>query len=73
MPKIHDPTRELRELIFGTPLQPVVVKELSKKTKIPISTLCGYKKDPDKIPLGKLRIICRAVHIQPELAEKILL
>lgn len=54
-----DPDEKAREIIFGSKLQPVSLEELSRRTGISRSTLCGYKKEPRKIPFGRLCKIAR--------------
>ena len=48
------------EILFGTTLHPVSVTELSRIVGVSPRTIANWKQDPDRIPLGKLRIIVRA-------------
>ena len=60
------------EILFGTRLAPVSKKELSKLTGISVATLNRWQGNPDMIPLGKLRLLCRVRNVSEETAGKIL-
>lgn len=60
------------EILFGTRLAPVSKKELSKLTGISVATLNRWQGNPDMIPLGKLRLLCRVRNVSVEQAGKIL-
>ena len=52
-----------KELLFGTEINAVRIPPLAKRTGTSQSTMYGWKMDPDRIPLGKLRRIveCRGL------------
>ena len=54
------------KLLFFGPLGPYSITQLSRKTGIPERTLYAYRKDPDSIPAGKLRLLFKATGVQPE-------
>lgn len=54
------------KLLFFGPLGPYSITQLSRKTGIPERTLYAYRKDPDNIPAGKLRLLFKAVGASPE-------
>lgn len=60
------------EILFGTRLAPVSKKELSKLTGISVATLNRWQGNPDMIPLGKLRVLCRVRNVSEETVAKIL-
>ena len=60
--------RPLSSLIFGDACN---LAEISRKTGIPPATLNGYKKHPERVPLGRLRMILRARNAPPEERQKI--
>ena len=63
---VRNPNRLASELLFGTKLQPVCGKELSKRTGIAESTLCGYRKNPGSIRLERLGQIAWERKLTPE-------
>jgi len=52
-----------KELLFGTEINAVRIPPLAKRAGTSPSTMYGWKMDPDRIPLGKLRAIveCRGL------------
>lgn len=62
MPKVNycrDPDQDQREILFGDELQTVNIPALERKTKIDAGTLRRYRKEPSKIPFGRLRKIVK--------------
>lgn len=57
--KIKDPDEKLREILFGDEDHPASLKSMSKKTKIPYSTLTRHRRYPSSIPLENLRKIVK--------------
>lgn len=55
-----DPDEETRRLLFGDKLTKVNLSELSKRTRIPESTLRLYRKDPAKLTVSRFRQIAKA-------------
>ena len=60
------------EILFGTRLAPGSKKELSKLTGISVATLNPGHGNPDMIPLGKLKVLCRVRNVSEETVAKIL-
>lgn len=54
------------DIIFSSPIGPVNVAQLARKTKIPASTLYKWRQNPDRITAGELRILFKAVKLPPE-------
>ena len=54
------------ELLFGTALHPVSTKELARIAGVSEATIRNWKRNPDTIPLGKLRMIVRARRLNTE-------
>ena len=60
------------EILFGTRLAPVSKKELSRLTGISVATLNRWQGNPDMIPLGKLKVLCRVRNVSDETVAKIM-
>lgn len=60
------------EILFGTKLHPVSVTELSRIAGVSKATICNWKRNPDSIPLGKLKLIVRARRLSEEEKGRIL-
>lgn len=56
-------SKSMSVILFGTDIQPVNLAALSKKTRIPESTLRLYRRNPGTIPLDRLRAIVKAVEL----------
>lgn len=56
----------LREEIFGSGPRAVNIASLSRETKIPQTSLYGYRKNPYTIPLIKLIVIVKALGFTEE-------
>lgn len=54
------------DIIFSSPIGPVNVAQLARKTKIPASTLYKWRQNPDGIHAGELRILFKAVRATDE-------
>ena len=60
------------EILFGTRLAPVSKKELSRLAGVSIATLNRWQNNPDMIPLGKLKVLCRVRNVSAEQAGRML-
>ena len=49
--------------LFSEGVHRVSLNDLSKKTRIPERTLNNYRKDERTIPLGRLRLIVKALEL----------
>ena len=54
------------DIIFAGPTGQLNVKQLAKITGIPPTTLYRWRKDPDSIKAGELRLLFKAVKLPPE-------
>ena len=52
--------------IFEGPLGPVNIAQLSRRTGIPASTLYRWRKDPDKMPVGDMRILLKVMCVSDD-------
>lgn len=69
MPRVNycrDPDQNQREILFGDELRKVSIPVLGEKTSIDVVTLRRYKKDPTKIPFGRLKKIVRVRKLSDE-------
>lgn len=58
------------EMLFGTKMCPVNTLELSKAVGVSPGTIRNWKKDPNLIPWGKMKIIARIRRLTAEDLEK---
>lgn len=54
------------DIIFAGPTGQLNVKQLAKITGIPATTLYRWRRDPDSIKAGELRLLFKATKTKPE-------
>ncbi len=60
------------EILFGDEITEVNRPRLAKALGVSNNTLGRWKKDPDKIPVGKLKIWCRVLKLTDEQKARLL-
>lgn len=54
------------DIIFAGPTGKLNIQQIAKATGIPPTTLYRWRKDPDSIKAGELRILFKATKATPE-------
>ena len=68
---VTDPRKIASEILFGSRMQPVSGKELSRVTGISESSISNYRQDPAKIPLERFCKIAAARKLDGEELQKL--
>lgn len=59
------------EMLFGTKLNPVNQEELARRVGVGKSSISRWKKNPEMIPWGKMKLLIRARGLTGEDIAKI--
>ena len=68
---VTDPGKIASEILFGSRMQPVSGKELSRVTGISESSISNYRQDPAKIPFERFCKIAAARKLDGEELQKL--